>query len=131
QGSRVRGSKGSREEHEPESVTRTLEPLDPRTLQAALLIGAEICRALEHAHTHGVIHRDLKPANVWLTADGTAKLGDFGLALERERSRMTVEGLMVGTVAYMAPEQALGKAIDGRADLYALGALLYEMVTGR
>ena len=101
------------------------------SISRALSVADHVCRALEHAHAHGVIHRDLKPANVWLTADGTAKLGDFGLATSADRSRLTVEGLMVGTVAYMAPEQALGKAVDARSDLYALGALLYELVTGR
>src|SRR5262249_959291 len=95
-----------------------------------LRLAMEICRGLEHAHAGGVLHRDLKPANVWLTASGTAKLGDFGLALARDRSRLTVEGMMVGTVAYMAPEQALGRPLDARSDLYALGALLYELVTG-
>jgi len=133
QGSRVQGSKGSREGTGSDSASRTLEPLNSRPLpvEQVLRLGDHICRALEHAHALGVIHRDLKPANVWLTADGTAKLGDFGLALDRDRSRMTVEGMMVGTVAYMAPEQALGKIVDGRSDLYALGAMLYEMVTGR
>ena len=97
----------------------------------ALQIVDQICQALEHAHRHGVIHRDLKPGNVWLTEDGTAKLGDFGLAVALNRSRLTQEGMMVGTVAYMAPEQALGKSPDTRSDLYGLGATLYEMVTGR
>jgi class 3 adenylate cyclase len=96
-----------------------------------LRLADQLCRALEHAHAHGVIHRDLKPANVWLAADGTAKLGDFGLALARERSRLTLEGMVLGTVAYMAPEQVLGKPVDVRSDLYSLGALLYELVAGR
>jgi class 3 adenylate cyclase len=97
----------------------------------ALRLAEEVCQALAHAHQRGVVHRDLKPSNVWLTQDGTAKLGDFGLALALDRSRLTLEGMMVGTVAYMPPEQALGRAADARSDLYALGAVLYEMVTGR
>jgi serine/threonine protein kinase len=97
----------------------------------AVAIAIQICRALEHAQGRGVIHRDLKPANVWLAGDGTAKLGDFGLALALDRSRLTADGMIVGTVAYMPPEQALGRPRDGRSDLYALGATLYEMVTGR
>jgi class 3 adenylate cyclase len=96
-----------------------------------LRIASELCRALQHAHECGVVHRDVKPSNVWLTADGTAKLGDFGLAVARDRSRLTVEGMMVGTVAYMPPEQALGRTPEPRTDLYAFGAMLYEMVTGR
>lgn len=97
----------------------------------AIEIAAEICEALAHAHSRGVIHRDLKPGNVWLTADGAAMLGDFGLAMALDRSRMTMQGMMVGTLAYMSPEQALGRGADPRSDLYALGAMLYEMVTGR
>lgn len=96
-----------------------------------LRIGEQVATALAHAHTHAVVHRDLKPANVWLTADGTAQLGDFGLAVPIDQSRLTAEGLVVGTVAYLAPEQALGHVPDGRADLYSLGAMLYEMVCGR
>jgi class 3 adenylate cyclase len=97
----------------------------------AVAVAQQICRALEHAHGHGIVHRDLKPQNVWLTDDGTAKLGDFGLAVALDRSRITLEGMMVGTVAYMPPEQALGQPADARSDLYSLGALLYELVCGR
>jgi class 3 adenylate cyclase len=96
-----------------------------------LRIATELCCALEHAHGHGVVHRDLKPGNVWLARDDTVKLGDFGLAVSTERTRITHEGMMVGTAAYMAPEQALGRVPDARSDLYALGATLYELVTGR
>jgi serine/threonine protein kinase/tetratricopeptide (TPR) repeat protein len=104
---------------------RRLEPGE------ALRIAIQLCHALEHAHSRGVVHRDLKPGNVWLAADGSARLGDFGLAVSADRTRLTQEGMMVGTVAYMAPEQALGRGPDARSDLYALGATLYEMLTGR
>ena len=100
-------------------------------LERTLRIADEVCRALEHAHANNIVHRDLKPGNVWLTSDGTVKLGDFGLAIALDRSRMTLAGTMVGTVAYMPPEQAMGGNPDSRADLYSLGAMLYEMVTGR
>jgi class 3 adenylate cyclase len=100
-------------------------------LDQALRIAVEVRDALEHAHARGIIHRDLKPGNIWLTEDGTAKLGDFGLAVALERSRLTMEGMMVGTVAYMPPEQALGRQADARSDLYSWGCVLYEMVTGR
>jgi tetratricopeptide (TPR) repeat protein len=100
-------------------------------LERTLRIADEVCRALEHAHANNIVHRDLKPGNVWLTNDGTVKLGDFGLAIALDRSRMTLAGTMVGTVAYMPPEQAMGGNPDSRADLYSLGAMLYEMMTGR
>ena len=100
-------------------------------VEEALRIATELCQALDHAHGRSVIHRDLKPGNVWLTDKGTAKLGDFGLALSLDRTRLTQEGMMVGTAAYMPPEQALSGEVTPRSDLYALGAVLYEMVTGR
>jgi class 3 adenylate cyclase len=100
-------------------------------LDQAMGIAIEIRDALEYAHSQGIVHRDVKPGNIWLTADGHARLGDFGLAMALERSRLTMEGMMVGTVAYMPPEQALGRQADARSDLYSWGCVLYEMVTGR
>ncbi|HEX3246971.1 MAG TPA: AAA family ATPase, partial [Chloroflexota bacterium] len=106
-------------------------------LEEAIAVGQQIAGALDHAHRLGVIHRDLKPGNVWLTQDSSStngaavKLGDFGLAMALDQSRLTQPGLIVGTVAYMAPEQAIGGIVDARADLYALGCMLYELVCGR
>ncbi len=90
-----------------------------------------VCSGLEFAHSKGIIHRDIKPGNVWLSEDGTARIGDFGLAMVSDVSRLTMEGMMVGTVSYMPPEQAMGGEVTNKADLYSLGAMLYEMVTGR
>ena len=103
----------------------------PLPIERTLDIARGVCRGLAHAHAHGIIHRDLKPGNVWLAADGTAEIGDFGLAVAFEQSRLTMGGMLVGTVAYMPPEQALGSETTPRADLYSLGCMLYEMVTGR
>ena len=97
----------------------------------AIAMADSMAAALEHAHRQGVVHRDLKPSNVWLTEDRVAKLGDFGLAFSADRSRITRAGAIVGTVSYMAPEQALGKTPDACSDIYSLGALLYEMLAGR
>ena len=97
----------------------------------AIKIAQETCLGLEFAHGRGIVHRDLKPGNVWLTTEGVAKIGDFGLAVALDRSRLTTEGMMVGTVSYMPPEQAMGGEVTPRSDLYSLGAMLYEMVTGR
>ncbi len=109
-----------------EKATEHRLPLDK-----AIDIAKAVCRGLEFAHSKGIIHRDIKPGNVWLSADGTAEIGDFGLALAVDLSRLTQAGMMVGTVTYMPPEQAMGGKVTAKADLYSLGAMLYEMVTGR
>ena len=103
----------------------------PLSLSRALQISTDTLRGLQFAHEKGIIHRDIKPANVWMTDDGTAKVGDYGLAIATDHSRLTQEKMMVGTVSYMPPEQATGGEITPKADLYSLGAMLYEMVTGR
>jgi archaellum biogenesis ATPase FlaH len=100
-------------------------------IEQAIYITKAVCRGLEFAHSKAIIHRDIKPGNIWLSADGTAKIGDFGLALAVDLSRLTQPGMMVGTVTYMPPEQAMGGKVTVKADLYSLGAMLYEMVTGR
>jgi serine/threonine protein kinase/tetratricopeptide (TPR) repeat protein/ribosomal protein L40E len=100
-------------------------------LEQAVGIAKAVCRGLEFAHSKGIIHRDIKPGNIWLGADGAAKIGDFGLALAVDLSRLTQAGMMVGTVTYMPPEQAMGGKVTAKVDLYSMGAMLYEMVTGR
>ena len=111
-----------------EELDAAAGPLSPKR---ALTVAIDICRALSFAHRRNIVHRDLKPANVWLTEERTAKLGDFGIALSLGRTRLTMPGSVTGTATYMAPEQASGGDVDARSDLYAFGALLYELVTGR
>ena len=105
----------------------------PLGFTQVIAVGRQLCEALEHAHDKGIVHRDLKPENVLIAEDGhpEVKLADLGLAITGTDSRLTQSGMLLGTAAYMAPEQAMGVPVDGRADLYALGALLYEMVAGR
>jgi serine/threonine protein kinase/tetratricopeptide (TPR) repeat protein len=104
-------------------------------LDTVFVLGAAIADALDNAHRHGVLHRDLKPGNVMLTSDGQPKILDFGLAVliagGKATGRMTDSGAVVGSVPYMAPEQLFGDADDIRTDIYALGVMLFEMVTGQ
>jgi class 3 adenylate cyclase len=100
-------------------------------LKQVRAIGEAICEALAFIHERQLLHRDLKPSNVFLSEDGGAKVGDFGLAVSLDRSRLTTESSLIGTPSYMPPEQALGGDVTPQSDLYSLGAMLYELVTGR
>jgi serine/threonine protein kinase/tetratricopeptide (TPR) repeat protein len=108
----------------------SLHTVPPNSIDETIDIAKQICLALGHAHENGIIHRDLKPENVIITPEGTAKLTDFGLA-QSIATRLTSEGMIVGTVFYMAPELAMGQDYDGRVDLYSLGVMLYELTTGK
>jgi serine/threonine protein kinase len=116
-----------------------LIPVGGMALDRLLKIAIPLADAVGAAHHRGILHRDLKPANVMLTADGRVKVLDFGLARLRddiaggeplETQELTGEGRIVGTVAYMSPEQAEGKVVDQRSDVFSLGVLLYELATG-
>ena len=102
----------------------------PLEVDEALRLGVQVCRGLARAHDQGIVHRDIKPANVMVTERGEAKIVDFGLARLGEEVRLTRAGSTLGTPAYMSPEQIRGEAADGRADIWAVGVLLYEMLTG-
>ena len=117
----------------------------PIPIDEAIPIARQIAEALEAAHEAGIVHRDLKPANIKLTEDGVVKVLDFGLAKARETEagdssislsptvtrHATVEGVILGTAAYMSPEQARGKKVDRRADIWSFGVVLWEMLTGQ
>jgi serine/threonine-protein kinase len=102
-------------------------------VRAAASIGAEVAEALAEAHRHGIVHRDVKPSNILLDTDGHAHLADFGIAhsLEADAERLTQTGMVVGTPAYLSPEQLAGDEVGPRTDIFGLGAVLFEMLTGR
>ena len=103
----------------------------PLPVEEALRIAIQVADGLADAHAQGIVHRDIKPSNILISADGRAKVTDFGLALLADETRLTGAGLAVGTPLYMAPEQIGGGDVDHRADIWALGVVLHEMLTGR
>ncbi len=114
------------------TLSHLLTSISPMPEKDAIKLAGRICQAIAYLHEQGVVHRDLKPQNVMLCNDGTIRIMDFGIAKAREGRRLTFSGFTpaVGTPDYMAPEQVRGKRGDERTDIYSLGAILYEMVTG-
>ena len=115
---------------EGESLYSLIRRGEPRGVQQRLLLIEQVCRGLAYAHRAGIVHRDIKPSNLMVERDGAVKIVDFGIA------RTTVRGLartgkVIGTPAYMAPEQIRGDTVDGRCDIFATGIVLYELLTGR
>ena len=102
-------------------------------LEKIIELGIQAAETLDYAHQKGVVHRDIKPSNIILQPDGKIKITDFGIAHIEDSSEtlQTLEGEIIGTPAYMSPEQVLGKSVDGRTDIFSLGAVLYELSTGR
>jgi serine/threonine-protein kinase len=96
----------------------------------ALEIAAQVAEGLQYAHDRGIVHRDIKPANIMVLTDGTVKITDFGIARMRNNEVKTMTGMILGSPKYMSPEQVAGKRADGRSDIFSLGVVLYEMLTG-
>jgi serine/threonine-protein kinase len=126
--------------HEVKTAFIAMEFIEGRSLESYFQAGerfplrevvriiGELLDALEYSHSHGVVHRDIKPANILLLADGTVKVGDFGIA-RIESSTLTQEGTVLGSPRYMSPEQFMGQTVDGRSDLYSAGVVLYRLLT--
>ncbi len=114
---------------EGETLAKLIARNEPLTMAHKVDLIEQVCRALAFAHRSGIVHRDIKPANLMIERDGTIKILDFGIARTAAGSGTT--GHMVGTVAYMSPEQALGRQVDSRSDIWALGLVLFEFVTGK
>jgi serine/threonine-protein kinase len=115
-------------EHVPGTTLAEVGPLPP---DEAVGLVVQACRGLAHAHEAGLVHRDVKPQNLLLREDGVLKVADFGIARAAETTALTQAGTVLGTAAYLSPEQALGAEVTAAADVYSLGAVLYELLTGR
>ncbi len=113
-----------------ESLKKIILMTKKMSVATAIDITKQICEGLGEAHRHGVVHRDLKPGNIIIDRDGNAKILDFGLARSIESKGITATGIIIGTPQYMSPEQVQEKTVDQRSDIYSLGVLLYEMLTG-
>ncbi|MGB6339916.1 MAG: protein kinase [Candidatus Aminicenantaceae bacterium] len=114
-----------------EDLKKSIRRMGPLTVRKTLSIGKQICQGLSEAHHLGVYHRDLKPHNIMIDREGNAKIMDFGIALSQKANGITDSNIIIGTPQYLSPEQVEGKMVDQRADIYSLGVILFEMVTGQ
>jgi serine/threonine protein kinase len=116
--------------YEGETLKKKIER-GPLKIEEVIDVAIQIAQGLSEAHAHGILHRDVKPANILITKSGVAKIVDFGLAKLSGSTKLTKTGSTLGTVAYMSPEQLQGTDVDARADIFSLGVVLYEMLTGK
>src|SRR3954466_14222036 len=115
---------------EGETLKERIRRMGRLPIDEAIAYTIEIARALGCAHTNQIVHRDIKPQNVLIDAEGSAKVTDFGIARSLEQDGLTADGRVLGTTDYVSPEQALGQDVNGQSDIYSLGVVLYEMLTG-
>jgi serine/threonine-protein kinase len=116
--------------YEGETLDKSIKE-KPLPIEESIYITIQIAQGLAKAHEKEIVHRDIKPANIMLTADGVVKILDFGLAKLSTQTKLTKESTTLGTVSYMSPEQAKGEEVDKRTDIWSLGVILYEMLTGQ
>src|ERR671919_177242 len=116
---------------EGETLKERIRRMGRLPMDEAIAYAIEIARALGCAHSHHIVHRDVKPQNVLIDEEGSAKVTDFGIARTLDQEGLTADGRVLGTTDYVSPEQALGHAVTGQSDLYSLGIVLFEMLTGQ
>ena len=116
---------------EGEELRELMKPGEPLPVQRAVEIAADMAEGLGYAHQHGVVHRDIKPANIMILKSGPAKITDFGIARMRSAEVRTQTGVVLGSPRYMSPEQVAGKRAEPRSDIFSLGVIFYEMLTGK
>lgn len=112
------------------NLAEVIEKTGPLSVDVGIMIAIQVCNALDYAHMRGLIHRDIKPSNIMIKRNGEVKLMDFGIAHTRNLESLTMPGTLIGTPAYMSPEQIIGQQLDVRSDIFSFGIVLYEMFTG-